>query len=56
MLTNLAINNHVIENQEEFIKYLRILLDEKMNWKEHSKYIENKIAKNFGLLYEARIF
>ena len=31
MLTNLAINNHVIENQEEFIKYLRILLDEKMN-------------------------
>ena len=55
MLTKLAISNHVIERQE-FIKFLGVLLDENLNWKEHIKYTENKIAKNLGLLYKARLF
>ena len=55
MLQNLTISNHVIERQE-FIKFLGVLLDENLNWKEHIKYTENKIAKNVGLLYKARPF
>ena len=33
-----------------------IPLDENLKWKEHIKHIENKIAKNLGLLYKARPF
>ena len=55
MLPKLTISNHVIERQE-FIKFLGLLLDENLNWKEHIKYTENKIAKNLGLLYKVRIF
>ena len=55
MLPKLTISNHVIERQE-FIKFLGVLLDENLNWKEHIKYTENKIAKNLGLLYKARPF
>ena len=55
MLPKLTISNHVIERQE-FIKFLGVLLDENLNWKEHIKYTVNKIAKNLGLLYKARPF
>ena len=55
MLPNLTISNHVIERQE-FIKFLWTLLDENLNWKQHIKCTENKIANNLGLLYKARPF
>ena len=55
MLPELTISNHVIERQE-FVEFLGVLLDENLNWKEHSKYTENKIAKKLGLLYKARPF
>ena len=55
MLLKLTISNHVIERQE-FIKFLGVLLDDNLDWKEHIKYTENKIAKNLRLLYKARPF
>ena len=55
MLPMLTISNNVIERQE-FIKFLGVLLDENLDWKEHIKHAENKIAKNVGLLYKARPF
>ena len=55
MLPKLTISNHYIE-RKEFIKFLEVLLDENLNWKEHIKYTENKIAKNLGLLHKARPF
>ena len=55
MLPKLTISNHVIERQE-FIKFLGVLLNENLNWKEHIKCTENKIAKNLRLLYKARPF
>ena len=55
MLPKLTISNHVIERQE-FIKFLGVLRDENLNWKEHIKCTEKKIAKNLGLLYKARPF
>ena len=41
MLPKLTISNHVIERQE-FIKFLGVLLDKKLNWKEYIKYTETK--------------
>ena len=38
------------------IKFLGVLLDEHLSWKEHIRYTENKIAKNIGLLYRAKPF
>ena len=32
------------------IQFLGVLLDENLSWKDHIKYIENKVAKNIGLL------
>ena len=55
MLPKLTISNHVIESQV-FIKFLGVPLDENLNWNEHIKYTENKIAKNLRLLYQARPF
>ena len=55
MLPKLTISNHVIERQV-FIKFLGVLLDENLNWKEHIKYTENKTVKNLRLLYKARHF
>ena len=37
MLPKLTISNHVIERQR-FIKFLGVLLDENLNWKEHMKH------------------
>ena len=48
-LPKLTISNNVSE-RPEFIKFLGVLLDENLNWKEHIKCTENKIVKNLGLL------
>ena len=37
-------------------KFLGVLLNENLSWKDHIKYIENKVAKNIGLLYRAKLF
>ena len=33
-----------------------VFLDENLSWKKHITYIENKIAKNIGLLYKAKLY
>ena len=40
----------------KLIKFLGVLLDENLCWKDHINYIENKVAKNIGLLYRAKLF
>ena len=52
-LPKLNINNSEIE-RSECLKFLGVLLDENLCWKEHIKYIESKIAKNIGLLFKAK--
>ena len=54
-LPTLKINNHYIERVNT-IKFLGVLLDDNLSWKEHIKYLENKIAKNIGLVYRAKPF
>ena len=50
----LITKNQVIKRQSS-IKFLGILLDENLSWKEHLKLTENKFAKKkTGLIYKAR--
>ena len=53
LLPKLNINNSEIE-WSECLKFLGVLRDENLCWKEHIKYIESKITKNIGLLYNAK--
>ena len=53
LLPKLFINNQVIKRQSS-IKFLGILLDENLSWKEHLKLTENKVAKNIGLIYKVK--
>ena len=39
----------------ERVKFLDVFLDENLSWKDHVKYIENKIAKIIGLLYRTKV-
>ena len=55
MLPKLFIKNQVIKRQLS-IKFLGILLDEKLWWKEHLKLTENKAAKNIELIYKAEAY
>ena len=52
-LPRLQINNYNIERISS-IKFLGVLLDENLSWKDHIKYTENKISKTIGILYKAR--
>ena len=54
-LPTLKINNHDIERVNT-MKFLGVLLDDNLSWKEHIKYLENRIAKNIGLMYRAKPF
>ena len=51
-LPKLIINNHKIQRE----KFIGVLLDQHLTRKEHIKLTENKIAKNIGILYEARSY
>ena len=53
LLPKSNINNDKIEGSQ-CLKFLGVLLDENLCWKEHIKYIESKFAKNIGLLYKAK--
>ena len=37
-------------------KFVGVLLDDILSWKKHTKYLENKIAKNIRLKYRAKPF
>ena len=48
LLPKLLIKKHQVE-RVELIKFLGVLLDENLSWKDHFKYTENKVAKNIDL-------
>ena len=49
VLPKLFMNNQVMKRQSS-IKFLGVLLNENLSWKEHLKLTVNKIAKNIGLI------
>ena len=54
-LPRLIINNYEIQRKESN-KFLRVLVDQHLTWKEHIKPTENKIAKNINILNKARLY
>ena len=52
---NISINNEKLR-QENYTKYLGIIIDEKLNWKQHIKQVNIKISKGIGILYKLRHF
>ena len=55
LLPRLLIKKHKVERVKS-IQFLGVLLDENLSWKDHITYVENKITKNIGLLYRAKLF
>ena len=55
LLPRLLIKKHKFERVKS-IKFLGVLLDENLSWKDHIKYIEKKVSKSTGLLYRAKLF
>ena len=53
VLPKLSICNNEIK-QSESIKFLGVFLDENITWRDHIRYLENKIAKNIGLLFRSK--
>ena len=47
----LKVNDSPIK-REKAIRFLGIIIDENLTWKNHISTIENKISKNIGLLYK----
>ena len=35
-------------------KFLGIIVDDQLKWKQHIDYIKNKISKSIGIIYKAR--
>ena len=49
----LKVNDSPIK-RENAIKFLGIIIDENLTWKNHISTLENKISKNIGMLYKAK--
>ena len=43
-----------IINESAHIKYLGVILDNKLNWIEHIGYVKNKVAKGIDIICKAR--
>ena len=54
-LPELKIGNNIIEKATS-IKFLGVMIDENISWRDHIKTVENKLSKNIGLLYQAKQF
>ena len=51
-LPTLKINSTEIK-REQSLKFLGVIIDESLTWKEHIDILESKISKNIGVLYKA---
>ena len=49
-LPTMTFNNTEIK-KENSIKFLGVIIDENLTWKNHIEVVENKISKNIGVLY-----
>ena len=52
-LPELSIDKIIIK-RDTTLKFLRVLIDENLTWKNHIDYVSSKISKNIGILYKAR--
>ena len=54
-LPMLVLNNTTLKRVNS-IKFLGVILGENINWNRHIKLGENKISKNFGIIYRAFLY
>ena len=54
-LPTIKMNNLVVK-QKDSLKFLGVLIDETLSWKNHISVLESKIASAIGLLYRSRSF
>ncbi|XP_065662693.1 uncharacterized protein LOC136085325 [Hydra vulgaris] len=54
-LPNLSLNDKLV-NKQSNIKFLGIIVDEKLSWLPHIIYIQSKITKIIGLMYRVRSY
>ena len=52
-LPAMTLNNTEIK-RENSVKFLCVIIDENLTWKNYIEVVENKIFKNIGVLYRAR--
>jgi hypothetical protein len=52
---NLKINNKILEEKTS-IKYLGVIIDSHLNWKDHVHELSNKISRSVGILLKLRHF
>ena len=50
---SVVVDNHPIK-EVHHIKFLGVIIDNKLKWKEHTGYISKKIAKGIGVIIKAR--
>ena len=50
---NVIMNNCTL-NVTSQLKYLGVIIDNKLNWHQHITYVKNKISKGIGIMYKAR--
>ena len=48
----MTFNNNEVK-RENSVKFLGVIMDENLRWKNHIEVVENKISKNIGILYRA---
>ena len=48
-----GINGKVIQWTTS-MKFLGVLLDERLSWESHISVVENKVSKNIGILHKAK--
>ena len=51
----IKVNNETIE-QKESIKFLGVIIDESLSWKEHINVIASKISRTIGVISRAKFF
>ena len=49
----LQIDHEKLE-QKDYAKYLGVIIDKQLNWKQHIKQLNIKVSKSIGLLYKTR--
>ncbi len=50
---NITFQDEIVQRVSS-TKFLGVIIDDKLKWKEHITYIKNKISKSFGILYKTR--
>ncbi|MCP4485285.1 MAG: reverse transcriptase family protein, partial [Flavobacteriaceae bacterium] len=52
---NLSLNSETLE-ESDCVKYLGVLIDKNLTWKNHIKHVTTKVAKSIGILSKIRHF